>query len=60
MSESYRLPDYIDHIQQAAIDARSFLEGLTKEDFFAGLFHHRDGPGSLTPQPQTSGMMASA
>lgn len=35
MSESYRLPDYIDHIQQAGIDARSFLEGLTKEDFFA-------------------------
>ncbi|MCB4787134.1 MULTISPECIES: DUF86 domain-containing protein [unclassified Delftia] len=35
MSENYRLPDYLDHIQQAAIDARSFVEGLTKEDFFA-------------------------
>lgn len=28
-----RLPDYLDHIQQAAIDARSFVEGLVKEDF---------------------------
>jgi uncharacterized protein with HEPN domain len=27
------LPDYIDHIQQAATDARSFVEGLTKDDF---------------------------
>ncbi|APE49208.1 hypothetical protein BO996_15850 [Delftia sp. HK171] len=35
MSENYRLPDYLDHIQQAAIDARSFVERLTKEDFFA-------------------------
>lgn len=35
MSENYRLPDYLDHIQQAAIDARSFVEGLTKEDFLA-------------------------
>lgn len=30
-----RLPDYIDHIQQAAADARSFVEGLTKDDFLA-------------------------
>ena len=30
-----RLPDYLDHIQQAAIDARSFVEGLAKEDFLA-------------------------
>lgn len=30
-----RLPDYLDHIQQAAIDARSFVEGLDKEDFLA-------------------------
>lgn len=30
-----RLPDYLDHIQQAAIDARSFVEGLVKEDFLA-------------------------
>ena len=32
MSE-YRLPDYLDHIQQAATDACVFVEGLTKEDF---------------------------
>ena len=34
MSEN-RLPDYLDHMQQAAIDARSFVEGLTKDDFLA-------------------------
>jgi predicted nucleotidyltransferase len=28
MSEN-RLPDYLDHIQQAATDARSFVEGMT-------------------------------
>lgn len=28
-----RLPDYLDHIQQAAADARSFVEGLGKDDF---------------------------
>ena len=28
-----RLPDYIDHIQQAAADVCSFVEGLTKNDF---------------------------
>jgi uncharacterized protein with HEPN domain len=28
-----RLPDYIDHIQQAATDARSFVEGQAKDDF---------------------------
>ncbi|MXS80686.1 Uncharacterized conserved protein, contains HEPN domain [Nitrosomonas eutropha] len=28
-----RLPDYLDHMQQAATDACSFVEGLTKEDF---------------------------
>jgi uncharacterized protein with HEPN domain len=32
MSES-RLPDYLDHIQQAALDAVSFVEGLSKDDF---------------------------
>lgn len=32
MSEN-RLPDYVDHMQQAATDACSFVEGLTKEDF---------------------------
>lgn len=28
-----RLPDYIGHIQQAATDACSFVEGLDKDDF---------------------------
>ncbi len=32
MSEN-RLPDYIDHIQRAAADACSFVEGLGKDDF---------------------------
>jgi hypothetical protein len=31
MSE-HRLPDYLDHMQQAATDACGFVEGLTKED----------------------------
>ena len=35
MSENHRLPDYLDHIQQAAADARSFVEGLAKDDFLA-------------------------
>jgi uncharacterized protein with HEPN domain len=30
-----RLPDYLDHIQQAAVDARSFVEGQAKDDFLA-------------------------
>jgi uncharacterized protein with HEPN domain len=30
-----RLPDYLDHIQQAATDACNFVDGLEKEDFFA-------------------------
>lgn len=34
MSEN-RLPDYLDHIQQAAADSRSFVEGLGKHDFLA-------------------------
>jgi uncharacterized protein with HEPN domain len=34
MSEN-RLPDYLDHIQQAATDARSFVEGMVKDDFLA-------------------------
>ncbi|MCG5531582.1 DUF86 domain-containing protein [Halorhodospira halochloris] len=34
MSEN-RLPDYLDHIQQAATDACSFVEGLEKEDFLS-------------------------
>ncbi len=28
-----RLSDYIDHIQQAAADVCSFVEGLSKDDF---------------------------
>ena len=28
-----RLPDYIDHVQQAAADACAFVEGLGKADF---------------------------
>lgn len=28
-----RLPDYLDHIRQAATDACSFIEGLEKSDF---------------------------
>lgn len=28
-----RLPDYIDHIQQAAADVCGFVEGLAKDDF---------------------------
>ena len=30
-----RLPDYLDHIQQAATDARSFVEGMAKANFLA-------------------------
>ena len=29
----YRLPDYLQHIYQAATDACTFIEGLAKEDF---------------------------
>ena len=32
MSEN-RLPDYLEHIRQAAADARSFVDGLAKADF---------------------------
>lgn len=34
MNES-RLPDYLDHIRQAATDACSFVEGQGKADFLA-------------------------
>ena len=34
MSEN-RLPDDLDHIQQAATDARSFVEGMARDDFLA-------------------------
>ena len=30
-----RLPDYIDHIQQAATDICTFVQGLTRDDFLA-------------------------
>lgn len=30
-----RLTDYLDHMRQAASDACSFVEGLSKEDFLA-------------------------
>jgi uncharacterized protein with HEPN domain len=33
MSEDIRLPDYIGHIQQAALDACSFVEGMDKTSF---------------------------
>ena len=35
MSEKDRLPDYLDHIRQAATDAQDFIEGLDKADFLA-------------------------
>ncbi len=28
-----RLPDYLEHMRQAAKDARSFVDGMRKEDF---------------------------
>lgn len=34
MSEN-RLPDYLEHMQQAATDACEFVKGLAKEDFLA-------------------------
>lgn len=30
-----RLADYLDHMRQAARDARGFVEGLSKDDFLA-------------------------
>ena len=30
-----RLPDYLEHIRQAATDACSFVEGMSKDDFLA-------------------------
>lgn len=30
-----RLPDYLGHMKQAAMDACGFVEGLTKDDFLA-------------------------
>jgi len=34
MSES-RLADYVDHMRQAATEARSFVDGLSKDEFLA-------------------------
>jgi uncharacterized protein with HEPN domain len=34
MSET-RLPDYLDHMREAATNARNFVEGMKKEDFLA-------------------------
>ena len=34
MTES-RLPDYLDHMRQAAMDACVYVDGLTKSDFIA-------------------------
>jgi uncharacterized protein with HEPN domain len=34
MSEN-RLPDYLEHMRQAATNARSFVDGMKKEDFLA-------------------------
>lgn len=31
--KDFRLPDYLDHMQQAARDACSFVEGLSRDDF---------------------------
>jgi uncharacterized protein with HEPN domain len=30
-----RLPDYLKHMREAAANARSFVEGMTREDFLA-------------------------
>ncbi|MGB5302581.1 MAG: DUF86 domain-containing protein [Gemmatimonadota bacterium] len=35
MSEENRLPDYLEHIRQAATDACNFVEGLAREEFLA-------------------------
>lgn len=35
MKKTGRLPDYLEHIQQAAIDACSFVVGFDKKDFLA-------------------------
>jgi uncharacterized protein with HEPN domain len=34
MSEN-RLPDYLKHMREAAANARSFVEGMAREDFLA-------------------------
>jgi uncharacterized protein with HEPN domain len=35
MNEGIRLPDYLEHMQQAAADACSFVDGLDKEGFLS-------------------------
>jgi uncharacterized protein with HEPN domain len=54
MSEN-RLPDYLDHIQQAATDACSFVDGMAKDDFLADRQAHADGRHHehLTLPPET-------
>ncbi|MCW5219817.1 hypothetical protein D8B23_20250 [Verminephrobacter aporrectodeae subsp. tuberculatae] len=47
-----RLPDYLDHIQQAAANARSFVEGLAKDDFLADNPRPAHGVGPRAPDPQ--------
>lgn len=34
MSEN-RLPDYLDHMYQAAVNACDFVDGLSKDDFLS-------------------------
>ena len=36
MSALFRLPDYLGHIEQAATEARTFVQGMGKDDFAAG------------------------
>ncbi len=40
MSES-RLPDYLEHMRQAATNARNFVDGMKKEDFLADKRTHQ-------------------
>lgn len=62
-----RLPDYIDHIQQAVADVCSFVEGLAKNDFLTDKrtqraddhesHHHRRGyhKGAVAQHAQSHG-----
>ncbi len=42
-----RLPDYLGHMQQAAADARSFVDGMDKVDFLAGKLFNRVTGGAF-------------
>jgi|SRR5580698_9715750 uncharacterized protein with HEPN domain len=35
MSDRNRLPDYLAHIRQAALDARSFVDGMSRDEFLS-------------------------